>query len=33
MYLGVLDGVFVRAIGFVTRLLATLVYPLTLLLS
>jgi Zn-dependent protease len=33
MYLGVLDGVFVRAIGFVTRLLATLVYPLTFLLS
>ena len=33
MYLRVLDGVFIRAIGFVTRLLATLVYPLTLLLN
>ena len=33
MYLRVLDGVFMRAIGFVTRLLATLVYPLTFLLN
>ena len=33
MYLRVLDGVFMRAINFVTRLLATLVYPLTVLLN
>ena len=33
MYFGVLDGVFMRAMSFVTRLLATLVYPLTLLLN
>lgn len=33
MYLHVLDGLFLNAIGFVTRLLATLVYPLTLLLN
>lgn len=33
MYMHVLDGVFIRAIGFVTRLLATLVSPLTLLLN
>jgi Zn-dependent protease len=33
MYLHVLDGLFIHAISAVTRLLATLVYPLTLLLN